>query len=137
MTALLERYPLDEWEIQWSASYGGSIWSCVLVHPKVAGQMLGDIRNYIDRPGVKEGILEHGTTYGPSISKDARHILMTAEAMLPVRQLLGIDENEEATELVQAHISANIALMFKAKCKRSGLTQRAIIESLLADWSQK
>jgi aminopeptidase-like protein len=134
MTALLDRYPLEDWEIQWSASYSGNIWGCVLVHPQVAGQMLGDIRNYLDRPSLKESILKHGTTYGPSRSKDAKHILMTAETMRPMRQLLGIEENNGATALVQAHISKAIASDFKAKCKRGGFTQRQVLESLLSDW---
>lgn len=94
MSALLEKYPLEEWEIQWSAGYGGpGALKCILVHRNVAGQLLGDIRNYLDRPGIQESIIEHGTTYGPEPTKpNAKEMLMTTEDLLPLRKLLGIDQ---------------------------------------------
>lgn len=91
MLTLLEKYPLEEWEIQWSAGYGGpGALKCILVHPNVAGQLLGDIRNYLDRPGIKESIIKYGTTYGPK--PNAKRLLLTTEDLLPLRKLLEIDQ---------------------------------------------
>lgn len=90
---LLQRYPIDEWIVHWSASYGGpGVYNCSLTHPKVRGQLNGDIRKYFHRPKVVEDIRTTGRTPFVDVpgQVDKLEPLMKADAMAPIRVALGL-----------------------------------------------